>query len=195
MISLKRSKTLRFLLSAGVTFALSALLFQILYRRTGQGGFLSAYITFLTFSYHFLMRLAVGEAVTLLYRKRNFHYSSTWYQPKLWEQKLYKRLKVKKWKGNIITATPEQFDIRQRTYEELLKNITQAEVVHELIMVLSFVPLVLIQWYGTAVVFIVTSVLACLADGVFVVIQRYNRPRLLRLKQKLETNSERTTNS
>ena len=64
--------------------------------------------------------------------------------------------------------------------------MTQAEVVHEVIMVLSFAPLMLIPRYGAAVVFSVTSVLACLVDGLFVMIQRFNRPRVLRLKEKAE---------
>lgn len=189
--NMKPSKTILCLLGTNILFILLAVLFRVLHRQTGQSGFMAAYITFLTISYHFIMRLAVGETITLLYQKREFHYDAAWYQPKPFEKKLYKRLNVKKWKLNLITAKPEQFDIRQRSSEELLKNMTQAEVVHEIIMVLSFVPLFLIKWYGAASVFLITSVLACLADSLFVMIQRYNRPRLLRLKQKLEANRKK----
>ena len=62
--------------------------------------------------------------------------------------------------------------------------MAQAELAHRVIMVLSFVPLILIIPYGAAGVFITTSVLACLADMQFVIIERYNRPRVLRLIEK-----------
>ncbi|MCD7724158.1 MAG: hypothetical protein LUI12_01155 [Clostridiales bacterium] len=51
----------------------------------------------------------------------------------------------------------------------------------ENIMVLSFVPLAFSRWFGDVPVFAVTSCGACLVDGVFVAVQRYNRPRLVRL--------------
>ena len=50
-------------------------------------------------------------------------------------------------------------------------------------MGLSFVPLVLIIPYGVPAVFILTSVFACLIDLQFVMIQRYNRPRVIRLME------------
>lgn len=183
---MKQSKTIRFLVSLALLFLMLSMLFRVAYIRTAEKLFLSLYITFLTIGYHFLMRLAVGETVTLLYRNRDFHYDAPWYQQRPFEAKLYRFLGVKKWKLHLITAKPEQFDIRHRTYQELQKNMTQAEVVHEVIMVLSFVPLALIQWYGAAGVFLITSALACLADSLFVMIQRYNRPRVLRLKEKEE---------
>lgn len=51
---------------------------------------------------------------------------------------------------------------------------------HRIIMVLSFVPLLFIIPFGEPAVFAITSVAACLIDCTFVIIQRYNRPRVLR---------------
>ena len=184
---MKQSKAIRSLIVFDLLFLILALIFWFFYRRTTQGLFLSLYVTFLTIAYHLLMRLAVGEAVTLLYRNRDFHYDAPWFQQHSFEPALYRLLRVKKWKLHLITAKPEQFDIRRRSYQELQKNMTQAEVVHEIIMVLSFAPLILIHWYGAAGVFLITSILACMADGLFVIIQRYNRPRVLRLKGKEES--------
>ena len=84
----------------------------------------------------------------------------------------------------MITAKPEQFDIRHISMEMLLHNVAQVELVHRIIMVLSFVPLVLIIPYGVPWVFILTSVFACLIDLQFVMIQRYNRPRIIRLMER-----------
>ena len=96
------------------------------------------------------------------------------------EEGLYQKLKVKSWKTRVITAKAEQFDLNQVSPEELLHNVMQAELVHRIIMVLSFIPLLLIIPFGDPLVFIITSIAACLIDGVFVIIQRYNRPRVQR---------------
>lgn len=158
---------------------------RILYAVLRVDAFLSIYVTFLTVFYHFSMRILVGECVTLFFRNREFHYNAGWYQQHRWEEKLYHILQVKHWKGKVITAKPEQFDMKQRTYQELLHNMTQAEIVHEIIMILSFVPLLGIVPYGAPAVFIMTSIAACLIDGMFVIIQRYNRPRVLKLKERM----------
>jgi len=94
------------------------------------------------------------------------------------EKGLYQKLKVKKWKMHVITAKPEQFDLNMVTPEKLLHNVMQAELVHRIIMVLSFAPLLLIIPFGAPWVFIITSIVACLIDSICVIIQRYNRPRV-----------------
>lgn len=159
----------------------------VIYRKLDSVVFLSLYITALTISYHFAMRLIVGEAVTVIYKKRKFDYDSFWFRQHGFEPGLYRMFHVKSWKDRIITAKPEQFDIKNRSMDELLHNIAQAEVVHEIIMVLSFVPLVMIKWYGEAEIFIITSTVACLFDCSFVIVQRFNRPRVLALKKRMNT--------
>lgn len=49
---------------------------------------------------------------------------------------------------------------------------------------LSFLPIVSGIWFGAYPVFIITSVLSALFDLIFVVMQRYNRQRVLRLLQR-----------
>lgn len=176
------SKVLKELLTFMGLCIFLTLFFGIYYQQTRKGIYLTLFITFLTVSYHFLMRVIVGEMVTLICKKRNFSYDSFWWRTSPYEQKIYGILQVKKWKIHMITAKPEQFDIRRRTIDELLHNMTQAEIVHEIIMVLSFAPIILIHWFGAAAVFIITSIVACFIDLIFVIIQRYNRPRVMRLR-------------
>lgn len=156
-------------------------IFGIFYRVYGQGIFLTLYVTCLTAAYHFLMRLAVGQAVTAIYRSRQFHVGSRFFHIYKHEPWLYKKIGVKKWKQYAITARPEQFDMHKNSPETLLHNIMQAELGHRIMMLLSFVPLVLIIPYGAAQVFLITSVLSCLIDFKYVIIQRYNRPRVIKL--------------
>lgn len=93
-------------------------------------------------------------------------------------KRLYEILKVKNWKKKLITAKPKQFDLTVCSLEEILFNITQAEVAHEIMAFLSFVPLL---FGGAFIPCFVISVLASLIDIVYIIIQRYNRPRIMKL--------------
>ena len=52
------------------------------------------------------------------------------------------------------------------------------------VMVLSLLPIAFIPILGGAAAMIVTSVCAMLIDSVFVTLQRYNRPRLVRVMKR-----------
>lgn len=176
---MKKIKPITVLIFTMCVLAAAAVICEILFRKNpSAAGLQILSITFLTCFYHFSMRVAVGEAVTVFCRNRSLNADSFWFRPKKFEKKLYRLLRVKKWKKKMITAKPEQFDIKIRTPQELFFYMMQAEIAHELMMLLSFVPLLLIIFYGEAVVFILTSAAACLIDAVFVMIQRYNRPRV-----------------
>lgn len=137
-------------------------------------------ITFGTISYHFLMRIAVGTIVeTIMGNKADF--TKRWYQCRPWEIRLYNRLKVKRWKKVMPTFQSDYFDHKIHTWNEIAGAMCQAEVVHEIIVILSFVPIVFSIWFGSMPVFLITSVIAAALDLMFVIIQRYNRPRIMKL--------------
>ena len=79
------------------------------------------------------------------------------------------------------------------TPEQILANMCQAEVVHEIIVLCSFLPLAATPVLGALPVFLITSILAAVVDLIFVIAQRYNRPRIFRLIQKrAATQSQRS---
>lgn len=179
-----RAKTLRnlaMMICFDIILVIVTIIFSILYYRFGRDWMLSVAVTFLTISYHFIMRLVVGQSVTVRYRNREFNMNSFGFRLHKFEPELYRQLKVKRWKSSMITARPEQFDLKDNDLKSLLHNILQAELVHRIIMVLSFVPILFIIPFGAPVVFIITSVLASFVDLQFVIIQRYNRPRVVRM--------------
>ncbi len=137
-------------------------------------------ITFGTTAYHLVMRLAVGYVINIIFNNK-INYKLKWFKVKNWEMKLYKKLKVKKWKRYIPTFAPETFELNKKTLENIIQVTCQSEIVHEIIMVLSFVPLFFTVWFGEFLVFFITSLISCLLDGIFVTLQRFNRPRLLKL--------------
>lgn len=179
----KTSRNMAIMICVNILMVAITVLFAILCRKYGQEWMLTLYVTFLTISYHFIMRLTVGELITIRYRNRKFNLNSVGFRMYQFEPELYKRLKVKKWKKNIITAKPEQFDISKNGMEGILHNIALAELVHRIIMVLSFIPLVLIIPYGAPIIFIMTSIFSCLIDLQLVIVQRHNRPRVIKLME------------
>ena len=137
-------------------------------------------ITFGVTFYHFAMRLAVGFSVDRIF-KNGINYNRNWFSPKKFEQHLYKKLHVHKWKEKVPSFDPEQFDIEKRTFGEIISSMCVAEIVHEVIFVFSLLPIVLSIPFGEFWIFFITSVLSAAFDLIFVIIQRYNRPRVMRL--------------
>ncbi len=84
------------------------------------------------------------------------------------------------------TYDPSQFSLTENALEQVIRNMCGAEIVHEIIMLCSFLPLLVIPVFGAWPVFLITSVLAALFDSLFVMAQRYNRPRLERIYEKQE---------
>ena len=140
-------------------------------------------ITFGTCFYHFGMRLLAGHLINGRMRNRA-DYRKPWYQLHPFEMRFYKTLKVKKWKGSMPTYDPTVFDPKLHSWDEIAQAMCQAEIVHEVIIVLSFIPLFFAIPFGTFGVFLITSLLAACYDAAFVIMQRFNRPRILKLLEK-----------
>jgi hypothetical protein len=136
-------------------------------------------ITFGVTAYHFVMRLHFGYLVA----KHQYRVNSRWFSEKAFEGPLYKAIRVKEWKKYLPTYSPELFDIKGRELGEIIESTCRSELGHEAIMAFSFLPLFLIHRFGAAGVFIGSSVAAALADSLFVIVQRYNRPRLQNLER------------
>ena len=115
------------------------MIFIIIYRITEKDILLSLAITFGTCSYHFLMRLIVGCGINAVYHNR-MDYHKKWFQPKTWESGVYKKLKVKNWKEKMPTYDVDTFSFELHSMEEIVMAMCQSEVVHEAIVVLSFIP-------------------------------------------------------
>ena len=135
--------------------------------------------------YHFAMRLAVGTAVDSVMKNKADH-NNAWFREKSFESKLYKLIRVRKWKKYLPTYSPDTFDTGKKTVKELVGATCQAEIVHEIIMALSLLPIAFIPILDGAAAMIVTSVLAMLFDSLFVILQRYNRPKLVRVMERFE---------
>ncbi len=161
--------------------ALLTLIFAGLYQV--YGFYISFAITSGTIAYHLCMRLLVGEIYDRTLHNR-LDYNRRWFQVSNAEKKLYRFLRVKSWKAHMPTYDPTVFDPKLHTWDEIAQAMCQSELVHETIIVLSFIPLLETIWFGDLPVFLITSVLAACYDSLFVILQRFNRPRILKLIKK-----------
>lgn len=140
-------------------------------------------ITFGTIAYHLGMRLCVGTIVDRCFHNR-MDMEKGWFRVGPREQRLYEKWGVKRWKDRMPTYDADAFDSRRHSWEEIAQAMCQAELVHEWIILLSFLPILASVWFGALPVFVITSILSACLDAAFVVMQRYNRPRVCRLMQK-----------
>ncbi|MBE5947743.1 MAG: hypothetical protein E7261_01815 [Lachnospiraceae bacterium] len=173
----------KLMMSTAVITVIATILMAVLFVNFEADILFSLAITFGTIAYHFVMRLLVGGIVDTIMHNRA-DYNKKWYQLRPFEEKLYKKLKVKNWKKKMPTYEPELFDVKKHTFDEIAQAMCQAEVVHEVIVVFSFLPLITVPVFGSFWVFLITSLLSACLDLSFVIMQRYNRPRIIKLIKK-----------
>ena len=152
----------------------------ILYQFHPLNWLFSLAITLTTIAYHFIIRLLIGHLYDC-YMKNQADYTKPWYQIRSWEKTFYDLIRVKKWKRNMPAYQPEYFSIKHHTWHEIAQAMCQAELVHETIIVFSFLPIFASRYVGAFLVFLLTSIGAALLDALFVIMQRYNRPRVIRM--------------
>lgn len=126
--------------------------------------------------YQFSLRLVFGE----VNKHFNIRYNQLWFKELPFEKRLYKLIRVKKWKNKVPTFNPELFVIEDYTYEELANTMAKVEVDHWTNVIISISTLLFIIPWDRAYFFITIAILAILFDCVFISIQRYNRPRVVK---------------
>ena len=182
-ISKKRIAMKKIIKSITIISFILTLLFSAVYFHTENSASLSLAITMGTTLYHFAMRLAVGFFYDRIMNNKA-DIGRWWYQTKGFEKRIYNWLNVKNWKGIMPSYEPELFDPHKHTWNEIAQAMCQAELVHETIILLSFVPILFAKLFGALPVFVITSLLAAAFDMIFVIMQRYNRPRVIKLAER-----------
>ena len=164
-----------------VAFVVSLLMFLVIQNNLFEIITISIGITL----YHFIMRLIVGYSTNAI-MKNNANHKNCWFKEKKYEKKFYNLIQIRQWKKYLPTYNPLFFDISQKSIKEIIGASCQAEIVHEIIMLLSLLPIILIPFLGGAVAIIITSIVSMLFDFLFVLLQRYNIPKLMRVKERFE---------
>lgn len=117
--------------------------------------------------------------ITFLATRKSNYYDSWWFRQRNWEKNLCKAIRLKKWKAGIFTYSKKLF-ASGISKERVMINMTQSEIVHELIFALSFLPILLGKQFGHFALLAVLCAIFALANVPFILIQRFNRPRIQR---------------
>ncbi len=132
--------------------------------------------------YHFGLRILFGEVT----KRFKIDYNHPFYRQRAFEKRLYKILKVRKWKDKVLTFDPEAYDFKNRTLDQLATTMSKSELDHWINEVISVFSVLFIFVWGCPSAFLISAFVAMLFDAQFIVVQRYNRPIVLRLKARME---------
>ena len=161
-----------------ITLAIAIVCFALYYGNINKNGIiLWIGITSFTIMYHLWMRIIMGN-VTKLFK---INYKQKWFKERKFEKRLYKFLHVKKWKGKALTYNPELFSLKDYSLEEIANTMTKAETDHWINELISLSTLLFAFAWGELWIFLVTAIAAMLFDAQFIIIQRYNRPRIVKI--------------
>lgn len=108
--------------------------------------------------------------------------------------RFYDRLHIRKWKDRVpdmskyLRSLPRKAltDTSSGRVKLLVQETCVAELVHGALMILALPVLLCEEWWATLMV----AAYDLVGNLPFIMIQRYNRPRLLRLAEKLERREE-----
>lgn len=141
------------------------------------------YIAFLGIASHF-----IGEAIPHRFLNPSvFPFKEYPFEKKA---KFYESLKIKRWKSSLPDMSrvlgdmmPKKVNRKMdsKTVDMLARETCRAEIVHIGLCIFAF-PIYFI-WHNTVGLFL--SIIYISANLPFIMIQRYNRPNLIRLRDKL----------
>ncbi len=141
-------------------------------------------VTALMLVYHLGLRLILGNISGLFPIRADM----AWFRERAFEKKLYTLLRVKKWKGHMPTYNPGVFSLENRTLSQIADAMAKAELDHWLNEGLSVLSILFALLWGETWIFLLTAMGAMVFDGLFIMIQRYNRPRVLRaIRRRMQT--------
>jgi hypothetical protein len=138
--------------------------------------------------YHTFIRLESGDVLNML--RPSFDYGSRLFRERENETKIYEKMGIRKWKKYLPTYVPGSFDISKRPIRAVIYESCKSETDHIINLVFNFgsVSFCLLTRdpAGNFWFFFLTAVAGGFIETVFIIEQRYNRPRLVKLMIRRE---------
>ena len=162
-----------------------SLIFHHIFNISGNYIFYILCVLFAIAGFHLCVHLGIGHIVNFIL-KNDVDYNKSWFLERAFEDKLYKKLRVRNWKDKIPTFYPDTFSLQNNAPDKILKVMCQSEVVHTIIAILSFVPIFYAYYMNLPYkwIYIITSLMSATFDTCLVIMQRYNRPRIKRMLKR-----------
>ncbi len=168
----------------GTCLITSIICFSMYYRgiSTNYLVLLIGIVTF-TIMYHFWVRIIMGNVSKLF--KKHINYKQGFFKERKFEKGLYNFLRVKDWKGKALTYNPESFSLKEHSLEEIANTMTKSEVDHWINEIISLTSILFsFIWPELFLAFLISAIVAMIFDSQFIIIQRYNRPRVINLLER-----------
>ena len=176
----------------GITLLTTIICFYLYYGNINTSSvILWTGITAFTIMYHFWVRIIMGN-VSKLFRK-HIKYNQWWFKERRFERSFYKLLRVKEWKGKALTYNPESFSLKKHSLEEIANTMSKSEIDHWINEEISLSTLLFAIPWGKFWIFFITAIVAMIFDSQFIIIQRYNRPRVIKILEKESNTKEKVT--
>ncbi len=173
-----------------VSILCAAVCFSLYYgNKTDRDAVLWAGIVAFMLVYHLWGRILMGTVS----KRFPLKYTHPFFRERAFEKRFYGFLQVKKWKGSALTYDPSAFSLEVHSFDEIAYNMTKAETDHWMNALISLGSLLFSLLWGEAWIFAITAFLAMLFDAQFILIQRFNRPRVLRILEKQKNLQKRVT--
>ncbi len=148
-------------------------------------GFHLAGDIFLCLFFQLVLMHISAPVIYTVFRMR-FNAECAWFKEKRFEARLYSALGVKKWKGRAAVYSPRLLKRQGKDLCGMVMYMCHAELVHELAAFLSPSVFLLLIWREVDILVLIASALIFAAVHLcFAAIQRYNRPRCLRIMKKI----------
>ena len=173
-----------------VTAITSILCFSLYYGNYYRSEtFLWIGIVAFTIMYHFWVRIIMGNVTKLF--KDKINYNQWWFKERKFEKKLYKFLHVKEWKDKALTYNPESFSLKEHSLKEIANTMAKSEVDHWVNELISLTTMLFAIPWGAFWVFFISALFAMIFDSQFIIIQRFNRPRIVKLLEREKKNENK----
>ena len=143
-------------------------------------------VTCFTVMYHLWLRIIMGNVT----KKFKIHYRQVWFKERSFEKKFYKLLRVRRWKEKVLTYDPQAFSVKDHTLEEIANTMSKAETDHWVNELISLTTLLFALMWGAFPIFFISAVAAMIFDAQFIVVQRYNRPFVIKVIERRKQREE-----
>lgn len=140
-----------------------------------------------TILYHFWLRILMGKVT----KRFAIDYRAWWFKERRFEKYIFKILRVRKWKGKVLTYDPDAFLIEKHGYKGVANAMAKAETDHWINELISLSTMLFPLLWGAPWLFISTAVVGMLFDMQFIVVQRFHRPIITRVIEKDEKKTRR----
>ncbi len=138
-------------------------------------------IVFFMIMYHLWVRIILGWIT----RRFKISYKSAFFRELPFERRLYRAMNVRNWKVKKLTYSPDSFVINPDSMESLANSMSKAETDHWINQLISVSSIFFFLIWGCFWGFFISAICAMLFDAQFIVLQRYNRPRALRVMERM----------